>query len=53
MRIAFVGGGTMGEAVIKCLLVKAVVTPRDIVVSDVSAARRELLSRQYGVTTVA
>lgn len=43
----------MGEAVIKCLLVKAVVTPRDIVVSDVSAARRELLSREYGVSTVA
>lgn len=53
MRIAFVGGGTMGEAMIKCLLVKAVVIPRDIVVSDVSQPRRELLSREYGVSTVA
>ena len=43
----------MAEAMIKCLLVKAVVTPRDIVVSDVSGARRELLSREYGVSTVA
>jgi len=43
----------MGEAMIKCLLVKAVVIPRDIVVSDVSQPRRELLSREYGVSTVA
>ncbi len=53
MRIAFIGGGTMGEAMIKCLLAKAVVTPGDIVVSDVSGPRRELLSRECGVTTVA
>jgi len=43
----------MGEAMIKCLLAKAVVTPGDIVVSDVSGARRELLSGEYGVSTVA
>ncbi len=43
----------MGEAMIKCLLVKAVVIPRDIVVSDVSQPRRELLSREYGVSRVA
>ncbi len=52
MRIALVGGGAMGEAMTKCLLAKAVVTPTGIVVSDVSEARRELLSREYGVTTV-
>ena len=52
MRIALVGGGAMGEAMTKCLLAKAVVTPTGIVVSDVSRARRELLSREYGVTTV-
>jgi len=53
MRIAFIGGGTMGEAMIKCLLAKAVVTPRDIVVGDVSEPRRELLGREYGVSTLA
>lgn len=52
MRIALVGGGAMGEAMTKCLLAKAVVTPTGIVVSDVSRARRELLSREYGVTTL-
>jgi pyrroline-5-carboxylate reductase len=53
MRIAFIGGGTMGEAIIKCLLAKAVVTPGDLVVSDVSGPRRELLSREYGVSALA
>jgi len=53
MRIAFVGGGAMGEAMIRCLLAKKVVLPHDIVVSDVSQSRRELLSKEYGVDTVA
>jgi pyrroline-5-carboxylate reductase len=52
MRIAFIGGGAMGEAMTRCLLAKGVVTPGEIVVSDVSGARRELLSREYGVTTI-
>jgi pyrroline-5-carboxylate reductase len=52
MRIALVGGGAMGEAMTKCLLAKAVVTPTELVVSDVSVARRELLSGQYGVITI-
>jgi pyrroline-5-carboxylate reductase len=53
MRIAFVGGGAMGEAIIKCLLTKKVAAPQDIVVSDVSPLRRELLSKEYGVSTLA
>ena len=52
MRIALVGGGAMGEAMTKCLLAKAVVAPTELVVSDVSRARRELLSGEYGVTTI-
>jgi pyrroline-5-carboxylate reductase len=52
-RIAFIGGGAMGEAMIRCLLTKNVVASQDMVVSDVSQARRELLKKEYGVNTVA
>ena len=53
MRITFIGGGAMGEAMVKCLLTKKVAVPRDMVVSDISPVRRELLSREYGVSTLA
>jgi pyrroline-5-carboxylate reductase len=53
MKIAFIGAGAMGEAMVKCLLTKKVVTPQDIVVSDVSRLRCELLSREYGVSVLA
>lgn len=52
IRIAFIGGGAMGEAMIKCLLTKKVVVPQDMVVSDISPVRRKLLSREYGVSTL-
>ncbi len=51
MRITFIGGGAMGEAMVKCLLTAKVAAPQDIVVSDISPTRRELLSREYGVGT--
>jgi len=53
MRIAFIGAGTMGEAMVKCLLVRGVAAPQDIMVSDVSPLRRKLLSQEYGVNTLA
>jgi len=53
MRIAFIGGGTMGEAMVKCLLTKKVAMPQDMVVSDVSLLRRELLGREYEISTLA
>ena len=52
MRIAFIGGGAMGEAMVKCLLTKKVAVSQDIVVSDVSPSRRELLNLEYGVSTL-
>jgi len=52
IRIAFIGGGAMGEAMVKCLLTKMVAVPQDIVVSDISPLRRELLSQEYGVSTL-
>ena len=53
IRIAFIGGGAMGEAIVKCLLTKKVAVPQDMVVSDISAVRRKLLRREYGVSTLA
>jgi pyrroline-5-carboxylate reductase len=53
MKIAFIGGGAMGEAMIKCLLAKKLAGPHDMVVSDVSPTRRELFDREYGVTAIA
>jgi len=53
IRIAFIGGGAMGEAMIKCLLTKKVAVPQDMVVTDISPVRRKLLSREYGVSTLA
>ena len=53
VRIAFIGGGSMGEAMVKCLLTKKVAAPQDMMVSDASPVRRELLSREYGVSTLA
>jgi pyrroline-5-carboxylate reductase len=52
MKIGFIGGGTMGEAIIKSLLAKGVAKPGDIVVSDVSKARRDLLQKQYRIKAV-
>jgi pyrroline-5-carboxylate reductase len=52
MKISFIGGGIMGEAIIKSLLAKGVAKPGDIVVSDVSKARRDAL-KKHGVKVVA
>jgi pyrroline-5-carboxylate reductase len=52
MRITFIGGGAMGEAMVKCLLTKKVAEPQDMVVSDISSVRRELLSTEFGVSTL-
>jgi pyrroline-5-carboxylate reductase len=49
MRIAFIGGGAIGEAMVQCLLTEKVAAPQDIVVSDTSEVRRDLLSGGYGV----
>ncbi len=43
----------MGEAIIGCLLNKNIAMPANIIVSDVRQSRRELLSREYGVSTLA
>ena len=49
MRITFIGGGVMGEAMVKCLVDQKVVSPSDIVISDINELRREMLAREYKV----
>ncbi len=49
MKIAFIGGGNMGEAMASAILRKGLSTPGDISVSDVNQARRQYLAGKYGV----
>jgi pyrroline-5-carboxylate reductase len=53
MKIAFIGGGNMGEAIIGALLEKKLCKSRDITVSDVSEIRRDYLKKKYGVGVTA
>lgn len=53
MRIGFIGGGVMGEAMIKSLIGKGVAAAADITVSDVSQPRRDTLNKTYGVKAIA
>jgi pyrroline-5-carboxylate reductase len=49
MRIGFIGGGYMGEAMITALLKERIAAAGDIVVSDVAEGRREALASRFGV----
>jgi pyrroline-5-carboxylate reductase len=51
MRIAFIGGGVMGETLIAALLRAGLSSPGEIAVSDISPQRRDALRQQYGVET--
>ena len=52
MKVTFIGGGVMGEVVLSAVLDKGLVSPRDVLVSDVSEARRDHLKQKYGVDAV-
>ena len=52
MRISLIGGGRMGEAMIRGILDKGVCTSGDIGVSDINTERCALLSHTYGVICV-
>jgi pyrroline-5-carboxylate reductase len=53
MKIAFIGGGKMGEAIIRAVLKGKISTARDITVSDISESRRLYLKKQYGIAVTA
>jgi len=49
MKITFIGGGNMGEAMLTALLSKKLAKAPDITVSEVLEPRREYLSQKYGI----
>jgi pyrroline-5-carboxylate reductase len=53
MKIAFIGGGNMGEAMLSAILDQELAAPWDISVSDPSEERRKYLGRKYEVQTFA
>ncbi len=53
MKIAFIGGGNMGEAMLAAVLEKRLAVPADIAVSDISGPRRDFLKEKYGVIVTA
>ncbi len=53
MKIAFIGGGNMGEAMLVAALGEGLVEPEEIRVGDVSQPRLEHLEQKYGVAVTA
>jgi pyrroline-5-carboxylate reductase len=53
MLIGFIGGGVMGEAIIKSILAKKIATAKQITASDISEPRRKYLNETYGIKTTA
>ncbi len=49
MKIAFIGGGNMGEAMLSAILDRGLSTPEAISVSDIKESRRQYLEQKYGV----
>jgi pyrroline-5-carboxylate reductase len=50
MKIAFIGGGNMGTAILSALIDKGLAGPADITVSDIMKERLEYLKSTYGVS---
>lgn len=53
LTIAFIGGGTMAEAILSSILDKELATPGGIAVGDPVSQRREYLDGRYGVKSTA
>lgn len=49
MKIAFIGAGVMGEAIIKGVLAKGLCAPADVVACDISATRLKALRSTYKI----
>lgn len=52
MKLGFIGGGIMAEAMISGVLKNKVASPGDITASDLAEARRKHLHATYGIATV-
>ena len=53
MKIGFIGGGKMAEAIISDLVRSRIVNPQDIFVCDLSEERRRILKRRHDVNIYA
>lgn len=53
MKVAIIGGGTMGKAMVQSMLRRKLAGRQDITVSDVAAKSRDYLARRYGVQVTA
>ncbi len=51
MRLAFVGGGTMAEAILGGVLAADLAEPGDVAIGEPVPQRRDYLSERYGVQT--
>jgi len=49
MKIAFIGGGNMGEAMVSAILDKGLAKPEAVTISDIAQARLKHLEQKYGV----
>ena len=49
MKITFIGGGNMGEAMLSAILNKGLAAPQAITVSDIKEARLDHLGQEYGL----
>jgi pyrroline-5-carboxylate reductase len=49
MKIAFIGGGNMAEAILSAILKNKLAAPGDVTVSDIVEARRSYLESKYSV----
>ncbi len=52
MKIGFIGGGNMAEAILSSILAKQLAVPKDIGVSDIAEARRSYLEQKYKITAM-
>jgi len=50
MKLAFIGGGVMGEAIIAGVLANKVASPTDVAVCEIVPDRRNYLANTHGVT---
>jgi pyrroline-5-carboxylate reductase len=51
MKIAFIGGGNMGEAMLSAIINKRIASEENITVSDISESRRHFLEEKYSILT--
>lgn len=51
MKLGLIGGGLMGEAIVAAVLRNGTLSAAEILASDISPHRREVLSKEYGLTT--